>query len=92
MITGEQAKAARALLNWSQMTLAQSAEYGVTFVNHFENERSALSPEARVAIRRALEEAGVEFPEGAPPRLNRGAVMSANWWDASQRHDVSNDE
>jgi transcriptional regulator with XRE-family HTH domain len=66
MITATQVKAARALLNWSQATLATAAGYDVATVIDFEAERRALLPEAGAAIKKALEEAGVEFTDGKP--------------------------
>jgi transcriptional regulator with XRE-family HTH domain len=82
MITGDQVREARVLVNWSQTTLAKAAGCDVAFVNDFENERHAPLPEAYGAIRRVLEEAGAEFPAGGvPPRFKSGAETPATWLD-----------
>jgi transcriptional regulator with XRE-family HTH domain len=69
MITGEQVKAARALLDLSQRDLALRVGMPQTLISEFE--RSGRPPiEARLRIiRHVLETAGVEFPKGEPPRL-----------------------
>ena len=77
MITGAQVKAARALLGLSQMDIALRA--GVSQTSIWQLENSERTPvEARLRhIRRALEAAGVEFPEGEPPRLRRSPPPAA---------------
>ena len=87
MITGEQVREARVLLNWSQMTLSQSAGYDVVTIMDFEAGRCALSRAISSAIRRALEEAGVEFPEVGPARLKGGAEIPRNWWEPPSRRE-----
>jgi transcriptional regulator with XRE-family HTH domain len=61
MITPEQCRAARGLLDWSQADLADKAAVGIVTVRQFE----AAAHEPRRAtldvIRRAFESAGVEF-------------------------------
>lgn len=61
MITPAQCRAARALIDWSQGELAQQAGVGIVTIRQLE----AASHEPRRAtlavVRRALEEAGVEF-------------------------------
>ena len=61
MITAEQCRAARGLLDWSQAELADKAAVGIVTVRQFE----AGSHEPRRAtldvIKRAFESAGVEF-------------------------------
>jgi transcriptional regulator with XRE-family HTH domain len=69
MITGEQVKAARKLLGWSQMTLALEANVEQSTIAKFERGESRAGERTVSAIRRALEAAGVEFPGGEPPRL-----------------------
>jgi len=72
-ISAPQCRAARALLGWSQTTLAEAAGVGRQTVVDFE--RGARTPYAQnlAAIRNALERGGVEFiPEnggGAGVRL-----------------------
>ena len=68
-----QCRAARALLNIKQPDLAAWAEIGLSTVVDFERERRQVAAPSVAAIKRALEEAGVEFiPEnggGAGVRL-----------------------
>ncbi|MEM6847601.1 MAG: helix-turn-helix domain-containing protein [Pseudomonadota bacterium] len=62
MIIASQSRAARALLSWSQSELSEAAGVGVVTVRQFE--KGAESRRATIeAIRRALEDAGVEFIE-----------------------------
>ncbi len=60
-MTSAQVRAARALLNWTVRELAERAGVHRNTVTNFETGRYAGSPEAIAAIRRALEDAGVEF-------------------------------
>jgi transcriptional regulator with XRE-family HTH domain len=64
MITASQCRAARGLLDWSQLDLAKQAGVGVVTIRQLE----ASSHEPRRAtldvIRRAFETAGVDFIEG----------------------------
>ena len=71
MITPSQCRAARGLLDWTQQELADAAHIGVATVRQFEG-GGAESREATLAVlRRAFEEAGVEFIEenGGGPGL-----------------------
>jgi transcriptional regulator with XRE-family HTH domain len=69
MITAEQVKAARVLLNWSQMSLAEAAGLGVTDVIAFEYRRAETVSATKESIKAALERAGIEFTgrNGAGP-------------------------
>jgi transcriptional regulator with XRE-family HTH domain len=62
-----QSRAARGLLQLSQGDLAKAAGVGLSTVVDFELSRRAVSEKAVVAIRTALEAAGVEFipPNGS---------------------------
>lgn len=74
MIAGEQVKAARKLLGWSLLKLAREADTDVSTLFYFESgQQQPTSFETIVKFRRALEAAGVKFPEGKPPSLKRGA-------------------
>ena len=67
-IRKEQFRAARALLGWSQTTLAERAGMSLPTVKRFETGRGAnVSPDARQALRVALETAGIEFTNGDAP-------------------------
>jgi transcriptional regulator with XRE-family HTH domain len=69
MITGEQVKAARALLGLSQLELAHLAHVSQQSIANVEIGGPDVSDRMLRIIRHALESGGVEFPEGAPPRL-----------------------
>jgi transcriptional regulator with XRE-family HTH domain len=71
MITGEQVKAARKLLGWSQMTLALDAGINQATVMKFERGGSRAEGRTISAIQRALEAGGVEFAGGARLRKRR---------------------
>ena len=72
MITGEQVKAARKLLGWSQMKLASEANIDPSIIGKFEVGKKRPSVLSVQTIKRALEHAGVDFQEGEPPRLKAG--------------------
>ena len=63
MITGEQIRAARAMLKWTADDLAKKSEIGVATIRRLEIMNGLPSGQARVlsAIQKALEEGGVEF-------------------------------
>ncbi|WP_119257590.1 helix-turn-helix transcriptional regulator [Shinella zoogloeoides] len=60
-MTPAQSRAARALLDWTQPTLAEAAQLGLSTVVDFEKNRRIVSNEAITAIRQALVAAGVIF-------------------------------
>jgi transcriptional regulator with XRE-family HTH domain len=63
LITGEQIRAARAMLKWTADDLAKKSEIGVATIRRLEIMNGLPSGQARVlsAIQKALEEGGVEF-------------------------------
>jgi transcriptional regulator with XRE-family HTH domain len=63
MITPEQSRAARALLDWSQSNLAGRSNLGESTIRDFEKGRRTPSTNNLVAIMRALEDGGVIFIE-----------------------------
>lgn len=68
MITGSQIRAARALLGWSQQDLADKAVLSETAVLKLETERADTRTSTVLKVRKALEDAGIEFierPDGA---------------------------
>jgi transcriptional regulator with XRE-family HTH domain len=76
MISVAQIRAARGLLGWSQDQLADGAGLSVPTVKRMEAQSAIrVSDDARNAVRRALEKAGVEFIEenggGAGVRLKK---------------------
>jgi hypothetical protein len=76
-LTSAQIRAARALLRWSAVDLARSSAVGLTTIRRAELTENATSLTAanELSIRRALEEAGIEFIEknggGEGVRLKR---------------------
>jgi transcriptional regulator with XRE-family HTH domain len=70
MITGQQVKAARTLLGWTQPVLAAHSGVSGNTVSTFERGRRPRESTV-MTIRRALERAGVEFPEGEPVRMGK---------------------
>lgn len=77
MITPQQCRAARGLLDWSQQNLADSAGVGVVTVRQVEAGVGIPRRATLAVIRQALESAGVEFIDenggGAGVRLRKGA-------------------
>ena len=64
LITVEQIRAARGLLNWSQSELAKKAGLSLPTVKRVEAKRGVpVSDEARANLQKALERAGIEFIE-----------------------------
>jgi hypothetical protein len=60
-ITPAQCRGARALLDMTQPDLARAANLGLSTIVDFERMRRAVSKEAIVALRAALEQRGVVF-------------------------------
>jgi hypothetical protein len=78
-LTGAQIRAARGLLQWTALDLAQASALGVNTVRRAEavNTETSLTAANEIAIRRAFEAAGVEFTNGDQPglRLTRTAAV-----------------
>ncbi len=66
-MTGQQVKAARGLLGWTQDTLAGETGVSRTTIAHFETGKNRPSALSVSMIRRALEAAGVEFTNSDEP-------------------------
>lgn len=60
-ITSEQSRAARALLNWQQLDLADAAGVGEATVTRFERGSHNTTAQTVAKIRKALEKAGILF-------------------------------
>lgn len=60
-LTIEQSAAGRALLGWSQKELADKAHLGESTIRNFEKGRGAQTHNNILAMRIAMEEAGVMF-------------------------------
>jgi len=82
VITSEQVRAARALLQWDQKTLAAESKVSIATIKRLEPNSGPLKANQVTveALRRALEVAGVEFiPEnggGPGVRLTKKAKSS----------------
>ncbi len=61
MITIEQCRAARGLLDWTQQDLADASGMSKTAINNFEKSHSDIKTESLKAIRMAFESADIEF-------------------------------
>ena len=62
MVTSRQSRAARALLGWTQETLADNARISLTALKRLESENSLNVYEAtRDQVRRTFEAAGIVF-------------------------------
>lgn len=71
MITSDQIRAARALLNWSADDLAKSANVGIATIRRFELQRGIPTGQVRIleSIKSALESNGIDFvgtPDDCP--------------------------
>lgn len=73
-ITTAQIRAARALLNWSQSDLAKGAGVSSTSIGSIESGATQPRDETLTDIRRALEEAGIEFTEDDGVRRQRADI------------------
>lgn len=60
-ITPQQSRAARGLLNWTLADLAEAASLGLSTAKNFENALRDTTAANLIAMRRALEDAGIEF-------------------------------
>lgn len=69
IISPAQSRAARGLMSWSQDDLATAANVGNSTVRDFEKGRRIPNHDNLVAMRTALEKAGVEF---IPERGGKG--------------------
>ncbi|WP_114859750.1 helix-turn-helix domain-containing protein [Azospirillum brasilense] len=65
MITPRQIRAARALLGWTQETLADTALVALTALKRLESDRLDVRDTTRDAVRKTLEENGVIFLSSA---------------------------
>jgi transcriptional regulator with XRE-family HTH domain len=65
----KQSRAARGLLGWSQQTLADAANVSLATIQLFETNKREPIPNNLTAIRRALEDGGIEF---LPARNGKG--------------------
>jgi transcriptional regulator with XRE-family HTH domain len=69
MISLEQIKAARGLLDWTQTDLAQKSSLSLTAINNLERKLVLPRMATLEAIRETFEQNGIEFTEGPGVRL-----------------------
>jgi transcriptional regulator with XRE-family HTH domain len=93
MILAAQSRAARALLSISQIELAARANLSESTVRNFEAGRSAPISNNLAAIRRALEDSGVEFIDGEHPgvRVRLSGAVGAPGGRLEHIHDATDD-
>jgi transcriptional regulator with XRE-family HTH domain len=68
-VTPGQCRAARALLGWRQIDLAKAAGLGQSTAANFERSKPVVAAESITKMRRALEDAGIEFTDGRRPGM-----------------------
>jgi transcriptional regulator with XRE-family HTH domain len=66
-INGEQVKAARKLLRWSQAKLAKKSRVTGGRIMDCESGQATLAPDAADAVQRALESGGIQFTSDVRP-------------------------
>jgi transcriptional regulator with XRE-family HTH domain len=91
LLSADQSRAARALLNWSRVRLAAKANLSETTIGDFEKGYRKPRPRNIAAIRQAFEEAGIVFTVEGTPSLARpdegdSALVTDNrMWRRRQR-------
>ncbi len=76
MIDDKQVRAARALLDWSQDTLAKKAGVARATIKNIENGTTLPRMESAHAIRSTLECAGIEFLSGSGVRMRDNMIQT----------------
>lgn len=74
-ITTAQMRAARGLLNWSQQDLSERTDISATSIGSIENGISSPRESTLTAIRKAFEDAGVEFLPNDGVRKRSGEIQ-----------------
>jgi transcriptional regulator with XRE-family HTH domain len=78
-MTPAQCRAARGLIDWSQVKLAEVAAVAASTVTSFERSSRVATLERIQAMRAALEKAGVEFTNGAEPGVKLRKPGMSGW-------------
>jgi len=87
IIAAAQCRAARALLEWTDVQLAEAANVKLEVVNHLEARFRRPSADDQRRIRKALEDGGVVLIDengggvGARLKFNRKEVRAINRWE-----------
>ena len=76
LLSADQLRAARSLLNWSRVRLAAKANLSEATISDFENGVRKSRPHNIAAMRQAFEDAGVVFTGEGHPSLARSEVDS----------------
>ncbi|MES0041933.1 helix-turn-helix transcriptional regulator [Mesorhizobium sp. M0091] len=71
VLSADQVRAARALLNWPRVRLAAKANLNEMVISAFENGYRKPRPHNIAAIRKAFEDAGIVFTVQGTPSLAR---------------------
>ncbi len=79
MISIEQIKAARALLEWTQEDLAKAAGLSKPSINNIERRIAHPKVDTLLAIQAAFEKGGVEFTDGPGVKLNSTPLKTYVW-------------
>ncbi len=76
-VTSEQIRAARALLRWEQKDLAATSKISLPAIKRLETIPGPLAAQERtiVALKAALEFAGIEFMNGGQPGVRLKAIL-----------------
>jgi DNA-binding XRE family transcriptional regulator len=85
MLDDKQIRAARALLDWTQETLAERSGVARATIKNVENGNTLPRLETANALQQALEEAGVEFLQGSGVRMQDRMINVFEGQDAYQR-------
>ena len=72
MMTGAQIRAARGFLDWTTLDLGKKAKVLFNTIHAIERGKSIATPETLAAIRKTLEQAGVQFINGKRPGVRMG--------------------
>jgi transcriptional regulator with XRE-family HTH domain len=76
MLSPAQSRAARGLLDWSQIDVASRSNLSESTIRDFEKGRRVPSPNNLAAILRAFEGAGVVFTNGDEPGVKMRATKA----------------
>lgn len=92
MITIEQCRAARGLLDWTQQDLSDASGLSKTAINNFEKGHSDIKRESQRAIRLAFESADIEFigEEGLKKNAENASLLKGPYMYGTLAEDIAN--
>ncbi len=85
MLDDKQVRAARALLNWTQETLAETSGVARATIKNIENGDTAPRLDTLQALQKIFEEAGVEFLPGSGVRMRDRMVTVMEGKEANRK-------